>query len=114
MSPRHWPERIEDILAAVDEIQAFTAGMTFEDFRNDPKTIKAVTANFAIVGEAARHIPDKVAAANPAVPWQVMRAMRNVVVHVYFAVDPQVLWDTIHSDLPQVVPQLKQLLARSE
>ena len=43
-------------------------------------------------------------------PWVLMRAMRNRVVHVYFDVDPDILWDTVHNDLPKLVDPLKRLL----
>ena len=59
---------------------------------------------------AANHIPDDVQDANQDVPWVLMRAMRNRVVHVYFDVDPDILWDTVHNDLPKLVDPLKRLL----
>ena len=60
MSSRKWRRRIEDILDAITEIQAFSAGMTFEQFRADAKTLKAVAVDLIIIGEAANHIPDDV------------------------------------------------------
>ena len=54
MSPRSWAERIEDILEAIAEIQAFTHGMDFDTFQGDAKTIKAVQLDFIVIGEAVR------------------------------------------------------------
>ena len=110
MSRRHWRSRIEDILDAITEIQSFVAGTTPEQFATDAKTLKAVAADLMIIGEAANHIPDDVQDAHPDVPWLVMRAMRNRVVHVYFDVDPGILWDTVQHDLPKLVDPLKKLL----
>jgi uncharacterized protein with HEPN domain len=110
MSRRHWRSRIEDILDAITEIQSFVAGTTLEQFKTDAKTLKAVAADLMIIGEAANHIPDDVQDAHPDVPWLVMRAMRNRVVHVYFDVDPAILWDTVQHDLPKLVDPLKNLL----
>src|SRR5438128_1584647 len=101
MSARTWPERVNDILEAIAEIQRFVAGMKFDEFRNDAKTVKAVVADLAVIGEAANHVPDQVAVANAAVPWDLMRAMRNRLVHAYFDIDPKIVWDTIEQDLPQ-------------
>jgi uncharacterized protein with HEPN domain len=84
--------------------------MVFDAFRNDPKTIKAVELDFIIIGEAANHIPETVQAAHPEVPWYLMRAMRNRLVHVYFAADPKIVWDTIHNNLPPLIPLLESLL----
>ena len=54
MSTRVWRQRLEDILSAVEEIMSFCAEMSFNAFLNDPKTLKAIVADLAIVGEAAR------------------------------------------------------------
>jgi len=109
VSPRKWPRRIEDILDAIEEIQSFVRGMSFEDFRHDTKSVKAVTADLAIIGEAVSHIPDEVMVAHPDIPWPLMKAMRNRIIHVYFDVDPEILWDTIQQDLPPLVEPLRKL-----
>ncbi len=108
MSSREWRHRIEDILDAIAEIQSFVA--TFEQFRSDAKTLKAVAADLMIIGEAANHVPTEVQETHTDVPWLVMRAMRNRVVHVYFDIDPGILWDTVQADLPKLVDPLKKLL----
>ena len=64
-----------------------------------------------IIGEAANHIPDDVQEAHGDVPWVLMRAMRNRVVHIYFDVDPDILWDTVHNDLPKLVDPLERMLS---
>lgn len=110
MSPRDWKERIQDILEAIAEIQAFTRGVDFDTFRADAKTLKAVELDFIVIGEAANQIPDEVEEAYPQVPWSLMRAMRNRLVHVYFSVDERLLWETVQNDLPVLVPALQSLL----
>lgn len=110
MSPRQWQNRIQDILDAIAEIQAFVDGYTYEQFRSDTKTIKAVGADLMVIGEAASHIPEEVQSAAAEVPWHLMRAMRNRVVHVYFDIDPAILWDIVKQDLPILVRPLRALL----
>ncbi len=111
MSPRKWPRRIEDILDAVEEIQSFVRGLTYDQFCKDAKTIKAVAADLAIIGEAVGHLPDDVMSAHSGIPWPLMKAMRNRIVHVYFDVDPKIIWDTIQQDLPPLIVPLKKLLS---
>lgn len=111
MSRRRWPQRIQDILDAVVEIQGFIEGMDYDSFRADPRTLKAVVANITIIGEAAGKVPPEVADAHPDIPWEAMRSMRNRLVHVYFGVDPWVVWDTIRNDLPPLIPALRPILA---
>ena len=110
MSPRDWKERVQDILEAIAEIQTFTRGMDFDTFRADAKTLKAVELDFIVIGEAANQIPDEVEEMYPLVPWSLMRAMRNRLVHVYFSVDERLLWETVQNDLPALVPALQSLL----
>lgn len=110
MSPRDWRNRIEDILDAISEIQSFVGGASLEQFKSDAKTLKAVAADLMIIGEAANHIPEDVQEAHADVPWLVMRAMRNRVVHVYFDIDPDILWDTVQADLPKLVGPLRTML----
>lgn len=68
MSTRSPRERILDILDAITEIQQFTVGMTFDQFQADRKTVKAVMADFAIMGEAAGHLPETLTRQHPTVP----------------------------------------------
>lgn len=110
MSSRDWRERVEDILAAIAEIQTFTASMTFEEFAAEARTIKAVELDFIVIGEAAVHISGTVQSQYPDVPWALMRAMRNRLVHIYFEVDSAIVWETVQNDLPPLVEPLKRML----
>ena len=76
----------------------------------DAKTLKAVLADFAIIGEAATHLPEEIADSHPEVPWRSMRAMRNVVIHAYFHVEPSIVWKTIQSDLPALAARIRAIL----
>jgi uncharacterized protein with HEPN domain len=110
VSPRGWQDRIRDILDAIAEIQKFTHGMDYEAFREDDKAVRAVEMNFIIIGEAANQIPEEVEEQYTGIPWTLMRAMRNRIVHVYFKVDEKLMWDTIQNDLPPLIPELEKLL----
>ncbi len=110
MPSREWKIRITDILQAIKEILELTEGMTAAQFSQDTRTVKAVLYNFAVIGEAACHVPVEVREAWPAVPWQEMGDMRNVVIHEYFGVDPEILWETIRQELSPLTPQLEEIL----
>jgi uncharacterized protein with HEPN domain len=110
MSPRHWKERVKDILDAIQEIQTFVTDVDFAVFQNDQKTMRAVELDLIIIGEAANMIPEDLQEEYPEIAWQLMRGMRNRLVHTYFSVSPKILWDTIQQDLPPVVEALKTLL----
>ena len=113
MLAREWHLRIEDIVAAVERVQRYTAGMDLAGFLADEKTIDAVCFCFGVIGEAARHVPEEVIAANADLPWPEMRGMRNVVVHEYFGVTLETLWKTAREDLPAILERLRSLLAKA-
>ena len=111
---RVWKIRISDILDAIEAIQEYTAGMDFKRFAEDRKTVDAVVRNFIIIGEAAIRIPEQVVTENPKIPWRDMSDMRNIVVHEYFGVSNKILWETIQSDLPPLLPLLQKLLVSKD
>jgi uncharacterized protein with HEPN domain len=107
---RGWKIRISDILDAIAAIQEYTTGMDLKLFAEDRKTADAVVRNFTIIGEAAIRMPEHVIAENLEIPWRDMSDMRNIVVHEYFGVSNKILWETVQSDLPPLVPLLQKLL----
>ncbi|NJN84971.1 MAG: DUF86 domain-containing protein [Caldilineaceae bacterium] len=109
MSSRGWQERVQDILDAVTEINGFVDHLDLESFQRDTKTIRAVEMNFIIIGEAAASIPDAIVDSHPEVPWHLMRGMRNRLVHGYFTVDEQIMWDTVKTDLPPLAEALRAI-----
>jgi uncharacterized protein with HEPN domain len=111
MPPRGWRLRLTDILEAIDKMEHYTDGMDAESFAADPKTVDAVIRNLTIMGEAARMIPVELEAKYPEVPWEKMRGIRNVVVHEYFGVDMEIIWQTVRENLPPLVPILEAVLA---
>jgi uncharacterized protein with HEPN domain len=104
--------RIQDILDAIAKIQRYTQGMTVESFSADEKTVDAVIRNFIIIGEAAGQVSPELRDRYPAVPWSVIRNMRNVLAHVYFGVSLPIIWQTIGADLDPLVSILQDLLAQ--
>jgi uncharacterized protein with HEPN domain len=92
------------------KIQRYTVGMTFDQFREDQRTIDAVIRNFEIIGEAAGHIPETIQEKFPELAWLEMRGMRNIMVHEYFGVSLTIIWRTITHDLGPLAEGMRQLL----
>jgi uncharacterized protein with HEPN domain len=110
MPSRDWKLRIEDILEAIDDVGRFTQDMSFETFSADKKTVTAVLYSVAVIGEAARLVPSEVQGQHPEIPWREMGDIRNVVIHEYFGVDLDILWDAVHQELPPLVIPLKKMI----
>ena len=110
MSPRNWKIRITDILESIEHITAYTEDMTLSEFQTDQKTIDSVLRNLEIIGEATRHIPQNIIKKYSDLPWNEMRAMRNIVIHEYFGVNLNIIWHTTQVNLPTIVDRLKEIL----
>ena len=113
MPPREWRLRIEDIIEAIEAILDFTEGMDSTSFAGDKKTVDASIRNLEVIGEAAKHIPLEIRSCYEDIPWAEMSAMRNILAHAYFGIDLSIIWQTICSDLPIILPQLRQLLSNA-
>ncbi len=106
MSTRDWYLRIEDILEAISMIEEYIAGVDYVQWTNDRKTQDAVIRNIEVIGEAAGHVPTEVQQQFNSIPWQKMKGMRNILIHEYFGVDPDIIWRTCCDD----IPLLKQII----
>lgn len=107
MSSRGWTFRIQDILKAIEKIEAFTKDMTVVEFRKNELVIDAVIRNLEIIGEASKSIPSAIRCLHPDIPWDQMNGMRNVLIHEYFGVDVPTVWHTAKSHLPSLKRQLE-------
>lgn len=102
---------INDILNSIEEVNEFTADMSYDDFFRDKKTTNAVIRSLEVLGEAARKIPDDLRSKAPNVPWDKMTGMRNKLIHEYFGVDLEIVWAVIKEELPPLSSHLKKLLS---
>lgn len=102
------------IVEAIDRIHRYVEDMTELTFLDEEKTQDAVVRNFEILGEAAHNVEvhhAAFAAAHSEVPWALMYTMRNRVSHGYFKVDYELVWKTIHGDLPELRTQVAALIS---
>ena len=101
---------LEDILESCRFIQEFVHSMDFEAFVSDEKTTSAVIRKFEVMGEAAKNIPEQIWVEYPNVPWQKMASMRDRLIHAYFGVDYQLVWDTIQQFIPSLIETIADIL----
>ena len=110
MPPREWRLRVEDILEAIARIERYVEGLTFEQFQADQKTVDAVIRNLEVIGEAVRYLSTDLQSLPDDVPWIDIAGMRNILIHEYFGVDLNIIWQTLTQDLPALRGQLQKLL----
>lgn len=98
--------RLEHILQAIERIRRYTKGKTFDDFIADDMMYYAVVKNIEIIGEASNMLTEEFRNTHPDTPWKLVNDMRNYIVHEYFQVDNNVVWDVITGDLPLLEKQI--------
>ncbi|MDV2482746.1 DUF86 domain-containing protein [Methanoculleus sp. Wushi-C6] len=99
-APRDTLDYPDDILDAVEKIEIFTRGMSYEEFSDDARTVYAVTRALEVIGEAAKCIPRGIREDYPGHPWTEMAGMRDKLIHAYFGINRATIWRTIREDIP--------------
>jgi uncharacterized protein with HEPN domain len=106
-------ERLRDILEAIAAI-ARHAKCDRESFDKNELLQTWFLRHLQIVGEAATAVPEDVRSLAPEIPWRQITGMRNVLVHGYFEVDTDLVWDAVTRDLPILKPAIERLLTLIE
>ncbi|TXC78694.1 HepT-like ribonuclease domain-containing protein [Luteibaculum oceani] len=113
MSKRDNDLLLEDMLEAAEKIEKYTVGYDFDKFSNEDKTIDAVIRNFEIIGEAANRVDPDFKLESPEIEWRKITGFRNRLIHEYFGVDIEILWQIIEDDIPDLIDYLKQILNKN-
>lgn len=106
-------ERVLDILEAIERIEKY-ASRGREEFDRDELLQVWVLHHLQILGEATAAMPAIVRDRAPEIPWNKIVGMRNILVHQYFGIDREAVWSVVEKDLPQLRPQVEDLLAKLE
>jgi uncharacterized protein with HEPN domain len=105
---------VEDMLAAAERIRTYTAGLTYSDFRHDIRTLDAVVRNLEVLGEAAKQIPERIKSEHPGIEWRKIAGLRDILIHGYFGIDVEIIWDVVSAKLPTLFEQLSILMQELE
>lgn len=103
--------RVRHMIEAGESAMRFIAGRTRSDIDIDEQLRFALIRAVEIIGEAASKIPSETRSANPSVPWADIIYMRNRLVHAYFDIDHDIVWETVTKDIPDLLPLLRSLSA---
>jgi uncharacterized protein with HEPN domain len=106
-SQREWRFYLDDMIDFAGKVLAYTDGLDQDSFVASGLTYDATLRNLELLGEAATHIPDEFRAAHPEIPWRMIIATRNRLIHGYLGIDDDMLWSIIHDDVPELLPLLQ-------
>ena len=110
MSKRDNKLLLLDILEAAKKIKKYTAGFDRSTFDSDDKTVDAVIRNFEIIGEAANRVENAFKVTHSQIEWERLCGFRNRLIHEYFGVDHDIVWDIISNYLDGLIRDVEAIL----
>jgi uncharacterized protein with HEPN domain len=111
-SAREWRFYIDDMIGFVEKILAYTEGLEQGDFIDHDLTYDATLRNLELIGEAATRIPDTVRQQYPEIPWRMIVATRNRLIHAYLGIDGDTVWSIIQDNIPELLEKLREIKAQ--
>lgn len=102
--------RLEHMAQAMQNVITYTDGMTVEQLANNSLVKHATAYNIQILGEAVYKLTDEFKNSHPETPWKLIEKMRHILVHDYYQVNMQIMWDVITMDIPKLKPQIEKYL----
>ncbi len=109
MSEREWRFYLDDMIDFAEKVLSYTDGLDQTSFEASGLTYDATVRNLELLGEAASHIPPEIREGHSAIPWRQIIATRNQLIHGYLGIDNDILLSIITDDIPNLLPQLKEL-----
>ena len=109
MSNRSDMDLFEDILICMGKIQLYLKGLIYDQFSNDSKTQDAIIRNIEIIGEATKHLSDTIKLRYKHIPWKEIAGTRDRLIHGYFGVNIDIVWEIATIDIPKLKAQIEEI-----
>ena len=107
---RYFYDYINDILSECKYLIERSSKITFEEFEKNEDLRRAFIRSLEVIGEATKKIPTEIKHKNPRIPWKEMAGMRDKLIHDYFGVDYDIIWQTVIEDIPLLKVEIENLL----
>lgn len=108
---REWRFYLDDMIGYAEKVIVYTKGLDQVAFIGSGLNYDATVRNLELIGEAAAHIPNEVQQTSPQIPWRLIIATRDRLIHGYLGIDNDTLWSIIRGDIPALLAQLIALRA---
>ena len=109
MKDRELRDYINDLIQSCEDILSFTEGMSYSDFVSDKKTVNAVIRSLEVIGEATKNLPESFRSNYPDVSWKQMAGMRDKLIHNYFGIDIQMVWQAVEKHIPHILALIREI-----
>lgn len=103
---REWRFYVDDMIGFAEKILSYTSGLEKTEFLESELIFDATLRNLELIGEAANHIPDDIHTLHTEIPWRMIIATRNRLIHGYLGIDNDVIWSIIQDDIPELLDML--------
>jgi uncharacterized protein with HEPN domain len=107
-------EYLQHILDETDYLLRHARGLEKDAFLNDETRQRAFVRSIEIIGEAVKHVPDEWRRHYPAIEWRLIAGMRDHLIHGYFGVDYEIVWDVVSNKIPLLAQTVAQMLERTD
>ena len=113
-SQREWRFYLDDMVEFAGKVLEYTEGLDQDGFVHNGLTYDATLRNLELIGEAATHVPHEIRDAHPEIPWRMIIATRNRLIHGYLGIDDDTLWSIIQDDVTELLPLLEAIKTEFE
>ena len=110
--PRDSKAFISDILEAIQRVEEYTESLSINDFTESKLHQDAVIRNLEIIGEAVKRLPGNLRKKYPDVEWKKIAGLRDILIHAYFGIDVEIVWDVVKNKLPEFKEQINLILSK--
>jgi uncharacterized protein with HEPN domain len=111
MSKRMDADLIQDIIESIHRITSYTEKISYDEFLKDYKSQDAVIRNLEILGEAVKLLSVKIKEKYPHIPWKDITGTRDKLIHDYFGVNIDIVWNILKTELPTILPEIEKIPA---
>ena len=110
---REWRFYLDDMISFSHKVLLYTRGLQQADFVSQGLVYDATLRNLELIGEAATRIPDEIRSENSEVPWRLIIATRNRLIHAYLGIDDDTIWSIIQDDIPDLLHALEKIRGKT-
>ncbi|KQC13529.1 MAG: DUF86 domain-containing protein [Methanothrix sp.] len=100
---------LDHILECIDLIEDYSEGVTESEFMRSSSLQDMIARRIEIIGEAVKNLPEDLKREHPEIPWRDIAGLRDIVVHQYFGLDLELIWDVVEKDIPQLKPKISRI-----